>query len=207
MTDKWVDVKDWSEFEVGQKLKGPSGQDFEVHKVDTYSATMTSGDVLIRGQFSYQLGIGNIWQRLETVATEKEASTGEWVPVKDWVDLKPGIKVTSLPDGEKHIQEIRWDSYRHGLSLTIKYADGTSHLIANTAMDPQDPYLRFYSWQETPKQTNKYQTLEKVFSQPEPEYKPKKIDDYPHTCHHCGSKSFNGEYYIDCSGKCAKSQA
>jgi hypothetical protein len=35
---------------------------------------------------------------------------------------------------------------------------------------------------------------------------PKVIDDYPHTCYHCGSPAYVGEYGIDCKGKCEASK-
>jgi len=35
---------------------------------------------------------------------------------------------------------------------------------------------------------------------------PKVIDDYPHTCYHCGSPAYVGEYGIDCKGNCEASK-
>ena len=201
MTDKWVDVKDWDEFEIGMKLRDAQ-REYTVTQVFT-DEICTSDGVYPHGYTSQRGSFHpGKYQRLETTATEEEAPTGGWVKVKDWSELHVGMEVkrTGTQQG----------GYLDGI-LEITYVDHERFEHSKGGRDNklnwENGFYTFEKRAETPKPTNQYQTLEKVFAPEKAEPAAKVIDPYPHTCHHCGSKSYNGEWSIDCSGNCAKSKS
>ncbi|MCK5601148.1 hypothetical protein KAR91_04710 [Candidatus Pacearchaeota archaeon] len=203
--DKWVDVKDWSEFEEGDKiLSKTSGEKYEITTIGTGKYDLNVQDKWGRTGLGFekqQFG-SNDWQRLETTATEEEAPTGGWVPVKDWSELRVGMKVkrTGRQQG----------GYLDGI-LKITYVDHEKFEHSKGGQDCRTNWKNgFYTFEkraEAPTPTNQYQTLEKVFVNKEPDHTPKKISNHPHKCLHCGSPSYNAQYYIDCTGNCAKSKS
>jgi hypothetical protein len=156
---------------------------------ETVFERMYSGMVVVAKTKKYR---GNMWsatiQTFERWEEPVQAST-EWVEC-DLSTLSPGSPIVRTND----------PATLENNPTVLEFVEYYPDLKIAEVRDPINGYTSAYYDNE---QFTFY--TRRPVREPSPPA-PKVIDDYPHTCYHCGSPAYVGEYGIDCKGKCEASK-
>jgi hypothetical protein len=184
----WTSV-DNEDIKVGDRVR------FLGNSLEYTIATRQGDDIVVQethstGLAAYKIQEEDRFERWEEPVQAEEAPTAtDWVKC-DLSTLSPGspIVITNSPaDLEGNPTVFDFVKYYSGLKIVAVRDPINGH----TSAYYDNEHFTFYT--------------KRTVREPSPPA-PKIIDDYPHTCYHCGSPAYVGEYGIDCKGKCEASK-
>jgi len=206
MSENWVPVK-FQDLKVGDKIKTHYSSSRFVYEI--LSITTTTVHVIgtaTKNEYTwFKADARKYWKQ------GQEETQFKWVKT-EFKDLQPGDEARFTDMLGKSDIAIIVSIETNGL-IKVEYKSNGSHGTWRGAADLYEKkvlasqattYIPTTNKQKH-KPTDQWALLRSVFV-PDADKSPKEISDHPHKCPFCGSKSYNHQVKIECTGNCTESQ-